>query len=230
MVRVYLKSGSRIVGEINEWKVGEYLDLKTHWSESVILQADQIEKLTQIEENSDEIDHYISKKAKTRLLGFNMTEMVTQFMPFSQRIDQAGPYQFKFMGGGNGHLFNMQIGAGTIEGDRQDIFFGGGDSYVNMVFGYARLKNVSEKFYHYFSQNMMLSSGFLNQPDEEIFSFEDGFVAFNGAWGVGYKLTPRVSLCTEIQFIFAIDGILGDGDGRFQFVPPIGLFLVTHLK
>ncbi len=168
-------------------------------------------------------------KNKIRMLGFNITGMVSQFMPFSQRIDQTGPFQFKFMGGGAGHLFNMQLGAGKIDQGNDDPFgFSRDEFYTNLVFGYARYKEVNEKFYHYFSQNMMFSSGFLNKPDEDIPFFQEAYIAFNAGWGVGYKLTPQVSLCTEIQFVFALGGVSGD-QSIVEFIPPIGLFLVTHL-
>lgn len=227
-VKVYLTTGSIIKGEINEWKEGEYLDIKTSWSESVVYTDDSIEKVVVAEDDEEET---VGNSRKVRLLGFNMTQMITQFMPFSDRVDQAGPFQFKYMGGGGGHLFNMQLGAGRIQPDNSDniFFFEQTETYVSMVFGYARFKNVNQKFYHYFSQNLMISSGFLNQPGED-FGSEEEFFAFNGAWGVGYKLTPKISICTELQFILSLDGGLGIGSAeRIQFIPPIGLFLVAHL-
>ncbi len=44
---VHLKTGSSIEGEINEWIIGEYIDIKTAWRESIVLPDDIIAKVIQ---------------------------------------------------------------------------------------------------------------------------------------------------------------------------------------
>lgn len=46
-VIVYMKSGSSIEGVINDWVIGEYIDIRTAWRESIVLPDASIEKIIQ---------------------------------------------------------------------------------------------------------------------------------------------------------------------------------------
>lgn len=46
-VIVEMTTGTIIEGQINEWKMGEFIDLKTSWSESLVLPSSSIKKVIQ---------------------------------------------------------------------------------------------------------------------------------------------------------------------------------------
>jgi len=62
----------------------------------------------------------VTDSAVHNFIGFNMTEAVSQFVPFTNRVSASGPFQFTWRSGSNGNLFNLQLGLKA--GDGQAAF------------------------------------------------------------------------------------------------------------
>lgn len=64
LVIVHLVSGTVIEGEINEWEIGEYLNIKTSWAESIVVPQNAIEKVVQRSTLDTQVNHPYRFKEK----------------------------------------------------------------------------------------------------------------------------------------------------------------------
>jgi len=154
------------------------------------------------------------------IIGLNMTEMVSQLVPFGSRTTVYGPYQFMWRTGKNGKMLNLQFG---FQPDSEERF-----GYGNVALGFSRMKNLGEKFYWTSTQSIMITSGDLNIRKRSEFFFDEGGLGVDVAWGLGYRLGQRVSIFTEARLVAIL--ITDFGDRTLDFVPPIGVFIVADLS
>lgn len=167
---------------------------------------------------------YNEVKTKNNIIGFNVTEMVSQFIPFKERVELTGPFQFMWKVGNNGKMFNLQLG--FLPDDFSRI------GYANVAIGYSRQKSFSEKFYYISSQSLIISQGSLNTRERvqapEFFFDKQNSIGVDLAWGIGYRLGKRVSIYSETSFLVLRSEFTDFIE--FEFVPPIGLYLVAELN
>ncbi len=157
--------------------------------------------------------------AKNQFIGFNMTEMISQFIPFTDKVEFSGPFQFLYRVGKNGKMMNVQLG---FEGDRADRL-----GYGHLALGFSKLKELNEKFYIVFTGNLVFHSGTLNLEREELFIFNQSGLGISAAAGFGYKLSSRVSIYSEASYLWRTFDI---GDGDIRFLPPVGVFIVADIR
>jgi len=158
-------------------------------------------------------------KVGNNIVGINVSEALSQFMPFGQATTLIGPYQFMWRSGRNGKMFSLQFG---FHPDTDDNV-----GYGNVAIGFSRLKDLGDKFYWTSTQSLITSSGSLNVRSSQFDfnNFGNDGTGLDFSWGLGYKLGKKVSLFTEMRLV-----ILILGNPNIELVPPFGIFLAADLK
>ena len=154
-----------------------------------------------------------SDRGKQKEVGINMTEMITQFVPFKGRSSISGPFALMWRSGSNGKYLNIQVGA-RISDNTFD------DNYANLQIGFLKKRPLGEKMTYFTSQNFIVTAGGLNIPNQEL--GQDGSFGFSFGAGLQYELSNHLAIATETLFVLAF----GDSGG-INFVPPVGIFLLA---
>jgi len=159
------------------------------------------------------VQQLTGQKVKVKEVGINMTELLTQFVPFKGRSTVSGPFAVMWRSGSNGKFFNIQLGARISEN-------GFDTNYANLQIGYLRKRDLGDKMSYFTSQNFIITGGGLNIPNQEL--DQDGSMGFSFGAGLQYELSEHLAIASETLFVIAF----GDSGGA-NFVPPIGIFLLA---
>lgn len=165
---------------------------------------------------SQEVDYEDDYYEKKRYVGFNMTELVSTFIPFKGRATASGPFGVTWRAGRYKRFFNFQMGARVTDVFDDDI------NFLNIQLGFGKRKPINDKFDYTVTYNVILSGGGFNVPGEEL--RDDGAtfgLSFGG--GIEYKLYKNIGLSVESYFIVGS----GDGGPEIRIIPPIGLNLLA---
>lgn len=154
-----------------------------------------------------------------REIGLNLTQLVTQFIPFNEDVDFDGPFSLAFRTGKNKSYFSLQVGLQT-----DPSFNSQTPNFVNIAFGYLRKSKAYKKFCYYTSYNLLVSSGSFNIGTDQ--NNENGAIGGTFGFGFEYSLNEFISVGTESHLFIGSR----DGDFNATIIPPIGLFLVGKLK
>lgn len=154
----------------------------------------------------------IDAQEKSREVGLNMTQLISQFIPFKGNSSLSGPFSFLYRRGKNNRFFNLQIGA-RVDTDQFET------NFLNFQVGYLRKRDLGHKFKYYNSINFLASAGGLNSPGTE---FNDDFAGTGFSLGLGfeYNITESIFLATETTFLLVVGS-----EGRLDILPPVALFL-----
>lgn len=157
----------------------------------------------------------MNAQEKSREVGLNMTQLVSQFIPFKGNSTLSGPFSFFYRRGKNDRFFNLQIGA-RVDSDNFET------NFINFQVGYLRKRDLGNKFKYYNSINFIASAGGFNSPGTD---FNDDFAGTGFSMGLGfeYNLTESIFLATETTFLL----VLGS-DGRLDILPPVAIFLAAR--
>ncbi|MBT8231064.1 MAG: hypothetical protein HKO66_11445 [Saprospiraceae bacterium] len=175
------------------------------------------------EELQDLIEEINEKKRKARAgktveMGINLTQTITQFIPFNESVRRAGPFTFLYRSGKGAKRFNLELGV-RIQDDNIN-----NDNYFNLAAGFLKRKEINSKFSYYTSYNGIINFGSFNEPND---TFNDqGTIGFGLGLGFEYKITDNLKLMTETHLILGIT----DEDPSLNTIPPIGLFLIVDFN
>ena len=154
---------------------------------------------------------------KIKEVGLNLTQTLSQFIPFNESLSRSGPFTLLFRSGRENKRFNLELGMRL----KDDISFNNMTNYFNLAAGYLKKRELSEKFNYYVSYNAIINFGSFNQPNE---AFTDsGGIGFGLGFGIEYKLSDHVKLVTESMLTVTSS----DFGLNINTIPPIGLFLVV---
>jgi len=174
IVIVELTTGTVIEGEINEWKMGEYIDIKTAWSETLVLPSSSIKKVIQKSTiGIDVLNTYRFRESGTYYSG------KMQFITGNdgQRAREINGFGVSMSGG---YRFNRLVGVGI------------GVGYDRFVWGTA--ENLIPIFVEYTSYfNAKNTSLFANVQTGYSLAFKDNDYLLTSAKG-GFMIYPALGI------------------------------------
>lgn len=152
-------------------------------------------------------------------VGFNMSPLISQLIPFSNASSQKGPYTVLF------RRYNQNNNKGFQFGIGMDIAFNNEISFLNMRFGYISKRNITEKWTTVGSFDIALFAGGFNLPGDT--TEDEAGIGFNFGRSIEYEIFPNATLGTEIIAFFGAS--LSDEGPVFRVIPPIALYFNFRL-
>lgn len=172
-------------------------------------------------QNDREKSFYETSPEPHRIVGINMTPLLVQLIPFNRSNPKfTGPFYFstrKYTKGDRAYRFGLGLDIDP-NGDEDAI-----EAFLNLRFGWQKQKVISGRWSYYGGLDLMLIGGDLNIPEDK--AEETGALGFAPIWGFEYALTEHVRLSTELALFLGIG--FGDFGGapKFEFIPPVSIFL-----
>ena len=171
----------------------------------------------------------LTKVEGYRIVGLNMTPLLVQLIPFNRSNPSVtGPFYVstkKYKKSNVGFRFGIGLDidpAGDEEGE---------EAFFNLRIGWEKRKAFSQRWAYYGGFDFMFIGGDLNILGAK--SEETGAFGVAPVWGIEYALTEHIYLSTETALFLGIDFGAFDSVPRFEFIPPVSLFLnfkVPHKK
>jgi hypothetical protein len=158
---------------------------------------------------------------KARVVGLNMTPLITHFVPFN-RADpkQAGPFLIRFRNyGKKNNAFRLGLGVSILSDDFTDNIT---DNFLHLQIGWEKRKNISQRWAYYRAFDFILSVGNNKTPGGNNDNDDTGGLGVGFGMGMEYAIARNVTLSTEAQLMLLLPrGI--------ELVPPVGLFLNYYI-
>lgn len=159
-------------------------------------------------------------KQYRRIVGLNMTPLVTQLIPFNRSNPrEAGPFllRFKRYGARYKTAFRFSLGMHVVPDENSDF----NNPQLNLAFGWERRRSISRRWSYTRGFDFMILGGALNVPGTE--NTEALTFAVGPMYGIEYFIDPRMSIGCEA--VLAL-GFSPDAVGVvLQIIPPVGIFL-----
>jgi hypothetical protein len=155
-------------------------------------------------------------------IGFNLSPLISQFIPFSNASNQKGPYTVLF------RRYNQKKENKTTGfefGIGMDIAFNNEISFLNMRFGYISKRNITEKWTTVGSFDFALFAGGFNLPGDT--TEDEAGIGFNVGRSIEYEIFPNATLGTEIIAFFGAS--LSDEGPVLKVIPPIAIYFNFRL-
>ena len=171
--------------------------------------------------DSTKIDLNPGPKQFRKIVGLNMSPLVTQLIPFNRSDPkEAGPFlvRFKAYGPKGKSAFRFSLGLHVIPNGNGDF----DDPQFNLALGWERRKSISRRWSYTKGFDFMILAGDLNIPGNRS---DANFVAFAAGplWGIEYFIDRRISIGVEAALIIGFSP--DDESVVFDVLPPVGLFL-----
>lgn len=164
-----------------------------------------------------------------KIVGLNMTPLLVQLIPFNRSNPRVtGPFYLstkKYKKPNAGFRFGIGLDIDPA-GDEE-----GREAFLNLRIGWEKRKAFSQRWAYYGGFDFMFIAGDLNILGAK--SEETGAFGIAPVWGIEYALTEQIYLSTETALFLGIDFGAFDAVPRFEFIPPVSLFLnfrIPHKK
>ena len=152
-------------------------------------------------------------------IGFNMSPLVSQVIPFTNSSNQKGPYTVLY------RRFNQKNEKGFEFGIGMDIALENEINFVTMRFGYISKKQINDKISTVGNFDFAIFGGGFNEPGDT--SDEDAGVGFIFGRSIEYEIFKNASIGTEILAFFGLS-LIEEGP-IFRVIPPIAIFFNVRL-
>lgn len=167
---------------------------------------------------------------KYKMIGMNMTPLISQVIPFKTPSTRVGPYNFIYKSYYKQNTaFRMGLGMNLM-----DVVNGRTFIHVNTRIGVEKQKKLYKNWYVNGGLDAIGFAGGFNIPGDvantggiNFGSNPDVGLGLGMTMGVEYFFNPRISLSTESMLFLGLRSTTALG---FDIVPPIGLFLNVKLN
>lgn len=156
-----------------------------------------------------------------KIVGLNMTPLLVQLIPFNRSNPRVtGPFYIStktYKKANQGFRFGIGLDVDPAgDEDAEEAFF-------NIRIGWEKRKAFSQRWAYYGGFDFMLIGGDLNISGTK--SEETGAFGIAPVWGIEYALTEHIYISTETALFLGIDFGVFESVPRFEFIPPVSLFL-----
>lgn len=156
-----------------------------------------------------------------KVIGLNMTPLLVQLIPFNRSNPSVtGPFYIStksYKRANQGFRFGIGLDIDPA-GDEQ-----GEEAFLNLRLGWEKRKAFSQRWAYYGGFDFQFIGGDLNIPGAK--NEESGAFGIAPVWGIEYALTEHIYISTETTLFLGIDFGLFENVPRFEFIPPVALFL-----
>jgi hypothetical protein len=162
--------------------------------------------------------------ARKRIVGLNMTPLVTQLIPLNRSDSkEAGPFllRFKKYGSAGRSAFRFSLGFHLRTDENGEV----DDPQFSFALGWEKRRSISRRWSYTRGFDFMVLGGDLNIPGNNTLAEDEVGIGFavGPVWGMEYAIDPRVTLGVEAAL--AIGWSPGFEGVIFEVLPPVGLFL-----
>jgi hypothetical protein len=175
--------------------------------------------------NKDTTDLNISNWPYRKIIGFNMTPLVTQLIPFNRSNPrEAGPFlmRFKRYNFERTRAFRFSMGLAVVNfDDNSDPSFS-----LNLAFGSEKRKSISDRWSYTKGFDFMILVGNKNIPGNS--SSDQASIGVGPVWGIEYTIGKRITVGTEAALNLGVN-LNFDVIINFEILPPVGIFLNYYL-